>query len=268
MMLNKDFSSVPNYFSIYFTPKAGDDYYGYGRTKSMLLDNNGKIISIYGATKFAEMDSYCERIIKYREESDPRYGSRSPKTEQKYYDVVTKKNIAIGNEIVESSRYFSYIGRYYGEEGETPRFYTFSKSWHEDELIYDSKVGLFCKNPYKNGNKSLFFKYVEGNALDGSDTDIYIDDWDKNEYQRQVHNENPEMSWSNIIDLSHKEEKKHIVPLLSINFEYVENLLPQNDEYEVYNKQQSTENRPAPAYSLTEGEIRNMVSTALKKILK
>ena len=241
LRLNTEMHPITNYFSVCFTPDGAL----YHSTKKTLVDKAGNMVSIYGINKFGWLNSVDDRIILYRKEKTTYYDIDA-KTYA--YDTRFKKLLAIGDKPVDAKN-MSTIGRNYAENKGTHRFLTVGDTnWgnRTQNMIYDATVGLFIKNPFTGRQ---FFEIDEGYEIDGSDTSIKKDEFDKWDYIQQLRAENVSDVW----DRLREEEKKHQVPLLSLNFEYYENTLPENNEYD--HGEENVSQEAQPAVSLAEGRL-------------
>ena len=252
---------VTKYTAAFFTPDDTE----YHRTSYILLDENGKQISIYGETSFNHLDSVGNRFLVI---SDGSYWTGS---DRYYYDMETKKYLAIGkNKLnIRTNSYCSCINR--------PRFYfftpkdvTFSSRGH-GQMIYDSQTGLFVKNPlsktekYKDYPPYMFILNREGDE-DGTGVMILKDDFDYWSYCDNLRTGRG-LSYRDAYEMGDKEMLNHILELPLDGLEYIPNNLPVNNEHEddMQYMVQNLANNFTP--NMAESTIKKIVAETINKLL-
>lgn len=251
MIIDNSLSNIKNYFAICFTP---DNAYN-NTTKKRILDLNGRQISIYGETKFGDLQSSFNRYIAI---NDTKY-NYSDDDGWRIYDTVTKKYLCIGNNIIHPReglarwRNSSFERRFLFLEGGRRLF---SASYY-NYLIYDGKVGKFVKNPVDGG---FVFKVNDTGESNGEGIEIFKDDFDKYDYMQELESSGI-TDWNERYNRTNAEERKHLFVLDINNLDYFENSYPVNNEYE-------TEQAQQPAFEINESNVKDIVTYVIKKIIK
>ena len=251
VVLMKGMAGVDGYSAIAFSP----DGTTYRTTKSLLIDDNGNQLNIYKRDRFDRLTGHYGRFISY----DNGTTADNWYKNFEFYDIVTKKLVAIGKQPLVTNGNIEYCGRYLSiSKNDMPRYFFFRNPGYSDSTykVYDSTVGLLVKNPFTG--RADFKLETTGNALNGDDVTFYKDDFNTYNYANTLQGDY-DTRWEKAME----ERAKHLVYFNRIDLEYFPNNLPVNDEYSKSKHQQNE-----PAVALREEKIREAVANAIKKILK
>jgi len=246
-------NGTSKYVFICFSYRA-TTWYGYA-TDPEIYTIDGVPFSIYGNTEFKEPNIIEKRFLRYDVPGAKSYGS----TKHYFYDLKTKKLLAIGDNVIKVKEgYISAMGNYSLLNADD------YIGGHQTSYILDLKSGLFFKNTTNFAKKyKSYYTFPVDEFNDNGDMVLWNDN-----YQRwDGYTALEEVPEAEIIDrygtrdkweASGIEASKHQTRYNIRDFELVPNNLPVNDEFQT---------AASPAVSLSEAEIKSMVNEVIKKVI-